>query len=87
MAQVIHVTQVYYAAVIAVVLWDWLLNFSREYRLIWRARWTAGKVAYLLMRYMSTAVAMIGELTFSQSRQPQQTAAELDDGSVYPLPR
>ncbi|KJA28378.1 hypothetical protein HYPSUDRAFT_697811 [Hypholoma sublateritium FD-334 SS-4] len=47
----IYVTQVYFCAMYAVVLWDWIISLPREYRFVWRTRWTAVKIAYLFCRY------------------------------------
>ncbi|KAG2022913.1 hypothetical protein CC2G_000629 [Coprinopsis cinerea AmutBmut pab1-1] len=35
----------------AVVLWDWIISLPREYRFVWRTRWTPVKLAYLFCRY------------------------------------
>ncbi|KAH9486229.1 hypothetical protein JR316_0000293 [Psilocybe cubensis] len=45
----IYVTQVYFCD--AVVLWDWIISLTREYRFVWRTHWTPVKVAYLFCRY------------------------------------
>ncbi|KAJ3511005.1 hypothetical protein NMY22_g15794 [Coprinellus aureogranulatus] len=45
----IYVTQVYFCD--AVVLWDWIISLPREYRFVWRTRWTPVKLAYLFCRY------------------------------------
>ncbi|KAF7784119.1 hypothetical protein Agabi119p4_284 [Agaricus bisporus var. burnettii] len=47
----IYVTQVYFCAMYAVVLWDWIISLPREYRFIWRTHWTPVKMAYLFCRY------------------------------------
>ncbi|KAK7465431.1 hypothetical protein VKT23_005409 [Stygiomarasmius scandens] len=47
----IYVTQVYFCAMYAVVIWDWLISLPREYRFIWKSQWTPVKVAYLFCRY------------------------------------
>ncbi|KAF8346936.1 hypothetical protein F5887DRAFT_958524 [Amanita rubescens] len=47
----IYVTQVYFCAMYAVVVWDWLISLPREYRFIWKTHWTPVKVAYLFCRY------------------------------------
>lgn len=43
-----------YAAVatLSVVVWDWLSCLSVEYRVIWRSRWSWGKLLYILSRYI-----------------------------------
>ncbi|PPQ79408.1 hypothetical protein CVT25_002678 [Psilocybe cyanescens] len=45
----IYVTQVYFCD--AVVLWDWIISLTREYRFVWRTHWTPVKLAYLFCRY------------------------------------
>ncbi|KAF9535594.1 hypothetical protein CPB83DRAFT_21382 [Crepidotus variabilis] len=52
----IYVTQVYFCAMYAVVLWDWIISLPREYRFVWRTHWTPVKVAYLFCRYWVIAV-------------------------------
>ncbi|KZV76958.1 hypothetical protein PENSPDRAFT_679628 [Peniophora sp. CONT] len=52
----IFVTQAYFCAGYAVVLWDWLTCLPREWYLIWKTRWTPVKCAYLFCRYWSIAV-------------------------------
>ncbi|KAF8634974.1 hypothetical protein AX15_000697 [Amanita polypyramis BW_CC] len=47
----IYVTQVYFCAMYAVVVWDWIISLPREYRFIWKTHWTPVKVAYLFCRY------------------------------------
>lgn len=47
----IYVTQVYFCAMYAVVLWDWIISLHREYRFVWRTHWTPVKIAYLFCRY------------------------------------
>ncbi|TFK77396.1 hypothetical protein BDN72DRAFT_891140 [Pluteus cervinus] len=47
----IYVTQVYFCAMYAVVLWDWIISLPREWRFVWRTHWTPVKVAYLFCRY------------------------------------
>ncbi|KAF6766688.1 hypothetical protein DFP72DRAFT_997781 [Ephemerocybe angulata] len=51
----IYVTQVYFCvsflSLDAVVLWDWFISLPREYRFVWRTRWTPVKLAYLFCRY------------------------------------
>ncbi|KAF9567751.1 hypothetical protein CPC08DRAFT_757984 [Agrocybe pediades] len=47
----IYVTQVYFCAMYAVVLWDWIISLPREYRFVWRTHWTPVKIAYLFCRY------------------------------------
>ena len=36
----------------AVVVYDWILTFPDEMRLIWRHRWTGAKALFLLNRYL-----------------------------------
>ncbi|KAF9270645.1 hypothetical protein L218DRAFT_969139 [Marasmius fiardii PR-910] len=50
----IYVTQVYFCD--AVVIWDWLVSLSREWRFVWKTHWTPVKVAYLFCRYWVIAV-------------------------------
>ncbi|PFH52225.1 hypothetical protein AMATHDRAFT_57149 [Amanita thiersii Skay4041] len=47
----IYVTQVYFCAMYAVVIWDWIISLPREYRFIWKTHWTPVKIAYLFCRY------------------------------------
>ncbi|EIM92195.1 uncharacterized protein STEHIDRAFT_151533 [Stereum hirsutum FP-91666 SS1] len=47
----IFVTQVYFCAMYAVVIWDWVISLPREYRFIWRTSITPVKCAYLFCRY------------------------------------
>lgn len=47
----IYVTQVYFCAMYAVVLWDWIISLPREWRFIWKTQWTPVKLAYLFCRY------------------------------------
>ncbi|KAF9479410.1 hypothetical protein BDN70DRAFT_932567 [Pholiota conissans] len=47
----IYVTQVYFCAMYAVVLWDWIISLPREFRFVWKTRWTPVKLAYLFCRY------------------------------------
>lgn len=62
--RITHISQVYYAAVISVVIWDWLLHLKTEYQLIWKAKWSAGKIAYILVRYITTIFAVISTRPF-----------------------
>ncbi|KAF5388590.1 hypothetical protein D9757_004688 [Collybiopsis confluens] len=52
----IHVTQIYFCAMYAVVIWDWLISLPREWRFIWKTHWTPVKIAYLFCRYWVIAV-------------------------------
>ncbi|KAJ8523347.1 hypothetical protein ONZ45_g209 [Pleurotus djamor] len=52
----IFITQVYFCSMYAVVLWDWVISLSREWRFVWRTHWTPVKVAYLFCRYWVIAV-------------------------------
>ncbi|KAJ3932599.1 MAG: hypothetical protein NXY57DRAFT_917962 [Lentinula lateritia] len=53
----IYVTQVYFCGKAnAVVIWDWLVSFPREWRFVWKTHWTPVKVAYLFCRYWVIAV-------------------------------
>lgn len=47
----IFITQVYFCAMYAVIIWDWLISLPREWRFIWKSIWTPVKVAYLFCRY------------------------------------
>ena len=49
--RIVFVEQVYFCAMYAVVVWDWLSSLTREYRLIWRKSWTPVKCIYLFCRY------------------------------------
>lgn len=61
LTRITTIAQIYYAAVIAVVIWDWILNLNKEYNLIWKAKWSAGKVAYILARYTTTWFAVVSK--------------------------
>ncbi|KAJ7610802.1 hypothetical protein FB45DRAFT_941665 [Roridomyces roridus] len=50
-AHFIYITQVYFCAMYAVVIWDWLISLPREWRFVWKTHWTPVKVAYLFCRY------------------------------------
>lgn len=52
----IFVTQIYFCAMYAVVVWDWIMSVGREYRFIWKTHWTPVKAAYLFCRYWVLAV-------------------------------
>ncbi|KAE9398485.1 hypothetical protein BT96DRAFT_994834 [Gymnopus androsaceus JB14] len=52
----IYVTQVYFCAMYAVVIWDWLVSLPREWRFVWKTHWTPVKFAYLFCRYWVIAV-------------------------------
>ncbi|GLB35860.1 putative expressed protein [Lyophyllum shimeji] len=52
----IYVAQVYFCAMYAVVIWDWIISLPREYRFVWRTHWTPVKIAYLFCRYWVIAV-------------------------------
>lgn len=51
--------QLYFAALCCIVFYEYLSNFSREYRLILKADWTLIKTAYILIRYTGIAHAII----------------------------
>ncbi|KAJ7897203.1 hypothetical protein B0H14DRAFT_2494963 [Mycena olivaceomarginata] len=46
----LYVTQVYFCAMYAVVIWDWLISLPREWRFVWKTHWTPVKMAYLFCR-------------------------------------
>ncbi|KAJ7204336.1 hypothetical protein GGX14DRAFT_460036 [Mycena pura] len=52
----IYITQVYFCAMYAVVIWDWLISLPREWIFVWKTHWTPVKVAYLFCRYWVIAV-------------------------------
>ncbi|KAJ7361406.1 hypothetical protein DFH08DRAFT_1074398 [Mycena albidolilacea] len=52
----LYVTQVYFCAMYAVVIWDWLISLPREWRFVWKTHWTPVKMAYLFCRYWVIAV-------------------------------
>ncbi|KAH7912113.1 hypothetical protein BJ138DRAFT_1112644 [Hygrophoropsis aurantiaca] len=58
--QLIHLRACQYvsAAGLVVLLWDHLLTFSDEVRLIWGARWSVPKILFLFNRYI-VPIAMI----------------------------
>ncbi|KAJ7170206.1 hypothetical protein C8R46DRAFT_1350082 [Mycena filopes] len=47
----LYITQVYFCAMYAVVIWDWLISLPREWRFVWKTHWTPVKIAYLFCRY------------------------------------
>ncbi|KAL0575100.1 hypothetical protein V5O48_006876, partial [Marasmius crinis-equi] len=49
----------------AMLLYDYLLTFSEEVELIWKARWTIPKVLFLIMRYCVPAALLIHIHQFS----------------------
>ncbi|KAJ3558974.1 hypothetical protein NM688_g620 [Phlebia brevispora] len=49
-------TQIHFCAMYAVSVWDWGLCLPREWRFIWKTRWTPVKIAYLFCRYWVLAV-------------------------------
>ncbi|KAL7009797.1 hypothetical protein EMMF5_000705 [Cystobasidiomycetes sp. EMM_F5] len=53
--ELIKITQIYAAAIYAVVLWDWLLCLSEEWKVIWKTQWGLVKLLYLLSRYWTIA--------------------------------
>ncbi|SJL06154.1 uncharacterized protein ARMOST_09490 [Armillaria ostoyae] len=59
----IYVTQIYFCAMYAVVLWDWLISLPREWRFVWKTHWTPVKIAYLFCRY-EIQVAVFSSLQF-----------------------
>ncbi|KAJ7293003.1 hypothetical protein C8J57DRAFT_1267847 [Mycena rebaudengoi] len=52
----IYITQVYFCAMYAVVIWDWVISLPREWRFVWKTHWTPVKIAYLFCRYWVIAV-------------------------------
>ncbi|KAF9035271.1 hypothetical protein BJ165DRAFT_1409636 [Panaeolus papilionaceus] len=40
-----------YASVVTILFYDYLIQFSEEYKFVYRSRWTSIKVAYLFCRY------------------------------------
>lgn len=42
--QAIFEVQVYFAAICAIVTYEWIMNFRREVRSVWQADWTLIKV-------------------------------------------
>lgn len=69
-AKIAEVYQIYVSALIGVVIWDWVLNLPRERKLIWKARWSVGKVAYLFVRYMTTVLGVICKQRRHAQRMP-----------------
>lgn len=47
----IFVTQIFFCCMYSVVVWDWFVCIPREYKYIWKSRWTAVKCSYLFCRY------------------------------------
>ncbi|KAF9778254.1 hypothetical protein BJ322DRAFT_507524 [Thelephora terrestris] len=52
----IFISQLVFVAFYAIVAWDWITSFNREWRYIWKAAWTPVKVSYLFCRYWVLAV-------------------------------
>ncbi|KAG8895963.1 hypothetical protein FRB99_000239 [Tulasnella sp. 403] len=50
-AYFIRASQIFFSALYAVCLWDWLVSLQREWILIWKTRWSIIKCLYLLCRY------------------------------------
>lgn len=50
---------VYYAALYAIVWYDWLVLLTKEYRKIWRADWSLLKFFYLANRYSTLALTIV----------------------------
>ncbi|KAF7776839.1 hypothetical protein Agabi119p4_5232 [Agaricus bisporus var. burnettii] len=56
--QVQTVTNIQYAELAGATLlaFDWILNFSSEVEMIWKAKWNLVKVLYLITRYLPLAI-------------------------------
>ncbi|KAJ7269400.1 hypothetical protein B0H12DRAFT_1095610 [Mycena haematopus] len=52
----LYITQIYFCAMYAVVIWDWLISLPREWRFVWKTHWTPVKMAYLFCRYWVISV-------------------------------
>ncbi|OCB90896.1 hypothetical protein A7U60_g1857 [Sanghuangporus baumii] len=68
-----------------VLAWDILISLQDEIYLIWKAKWTAGKVLYLACRYpilMEAVVWLAYTLDFSASSSFCSVAAYLDGWST-----
>ncbi|CAL1694094.1 unnamed protein product [Somion occarium] len=76
----IFVTQVHFCAMYAVVVWDWALGLPREWRFIWKTRWTPVKIAYLFCRYWVLATVPYLIWAFCQDH-PQSTCDR-----IYKIP-
>ncbi|KAJ7724265.1 hypothetical protein B0H16DRAFT_1786271 [Mycena metata] len=61
----LYITQVYFCAMYAVVVWDWLISLPREWRFVWKTHWTPVKMAYLFCRQ----VALVSRSTRTHSRR------------------
>ncbi|KAJ7070725.1 hypothetical protein C8F01DRAFT_391880 [Mycena amicta] len=55
----IYTTQVYFCAMYAVVIWDWLISLPREWTFVWKTHWTPVKAAYLFCRYWVICVVPV----------------------------
>jgi len=58
------------AASVTILAFDWLMMLDLEYALIWKAKWNATKVLYLLARYLpfiDTSLVMYHQLGFALS--------------------
>ncbi|KAI0036597.1 hypothetical protein K488DRAFT_29210, partial [Vararia minispora EC-137] len=64
----------------AVVLWDWITSLSREWKFVWRTRWSPVKVAYLFCRYWVIAVVPYLLYCFVMDH-PRETCER-----IYPIP-
>lgn len=59
LVQILLVFRDYLIVMVAVLVWDSLCTLNLERKFIWRARWTPLKVAYLINRYWTLALACI----------------------------
>lgn len=50
-ATIILVSQMSAVAYYSILVWDWIISLTREYRLIWNTDWTLYKILYIVNRY------------------------------------
>lgn len=50
-AQIVLVSQMSAVAYYAILVWDWIISLSAEYKLIWKTDWSPYKILYLVNRY------------------------------------
>lgn len=49
--QIILASQMSAVAYYAILVWDWIVSLTTEYRLIWRSDWSLYKALYIVNRY------------------------------------
>lgn len=67
-------------------VFDWLLMFEMEYSLIWKAKWNATKILYLIVRYLpfiDTTLVMCRKALFAFTIGPQLTLLHTRASGVH----